>query len=61
MYRFDDKRRRQLLEEALVADLLGVPSGQHPTPEAHLRGQSTPASSGAATTPEAGSGRKRSA
>jgi len=22
MYRFDDKRRRQLLEEALVADLL---------------------------------------
>jgi hypothetical protein len=31
MYRFDDKTRKRLLEDALVADLLEGPSGQHST------------------------------
>jgi hypothetical protein len=29
MYRFDDKRRRQLLEDALVADLLDARAGSN--------------------------------
>jgi hypothetical protein len=55
MYRFDDKRRRQLLEDALVADLLDT----HPRAAPSAPPESTPAP--AAAPVGAGTGPKRGA
>jgi hypothetical protein len=56
MYRFDDKRRRQLLEDALVADLLDVHANSTGRPSPG----STPVAPSSAPVAEA-SGPKRSA
>ena len=47
MYRFNDKRRRQLLEEALVLELLDAPQAQHPSGRAGGREASSPGRYGA--------------
>ena len=43
MYRFDDKRRRRLLEDALVADLLEGTSVEQSPPHGGTTAASTPA------------------
>jgi hypothetical protein len=48
MYRFDDKRRRRLLEDALVADLLDGTSVEQSAPHGGTTA-STPATTAAAT------------
>ena len=58
MYRFDDKRRRQLLEDALVADLLDAPSGDARGTRERPSAGSVPAT---APVPSAGTGPKRRA
>jgi hypothetical protein len=44
MYRFDDKQRRRLLEDALVAELLEGALGESPSAVATRTGCANPAS-----------------